>query len=422
MKKRKTIISLLSTVAALAIITGCSGKSYEPQSVSLSPQEAAELKQALLKKLRSDFSPQSQETAAPVQKTGNDNIPIVSEEELKAKVEKLPLSTTGVKFTKRRDGFMINDTNAYIDPEGAIVNYGYDWKNGTFSYMIETAPGHYKIKYNTAENKNDAVEIATVKRSGNKYFVTTASGKKLSGKGLILTSKGFIVIRDATAFTYNAGEGVYNFIAPKGWHIASFQNGDVASTHFMLLERDQKASSGSRLNPFADLLKSTQELGNALGVMQKNDYMLISLNNPKQRHMLNITLGEKDVALYSECRNTSRYYQKCDQMDMRESLYQPNGLKNFNHYYWNVTWFSGKDKVFAVTKESNNRNVNVIDLESGKKVTMASRVTGFPEFEAVQDNTGTVKVHVAGGFLPSVDISSAEGKLDDKKTKIASKK
>ena len=421
MKNKRILISSLLAMTMM-VVSGCSSKSSNVQD-NLSAAEQTRLKQALLKKIRMQLNMPSErheekqkEDSTPVKEVAN-----VSESELLSKIEKLPLSQKGVKFTKRRDGFVIDNKQSYIDPEGSITNYGYNWKDGSFCYAIKVAPNSYKIKYNTAVNPGEAVDIATMQREGNTYAVTTVSGKKLNGKGIIMTSKGFIVVRDATAFNYVIGKGIQTFVAPQGWHIASFQNGDVASTNFILLERDPATTSSSSLNPFADLIKSTKELGNAFGVIEKKDYMLVSLQNPDKKYKLNITLGEKEVALYSQCRQTSRYYQQCDQMDMRESLYSPNGLKNFNHYYWNITWFSGKNKIFAVVKEGNNRNVNVLDLQTGKKVTVASRVTGFPEFEAIQDNTGTVKLHVAGGFLPSVDVTNVEQKLTEKMQTVAKK-
>ncbi len=329
-------------------------------------------------------------------------------------VSKYPKSKQGVKFEKLKDGFTINGDEAYLDPEGEIVNYGYNWKDGSFSYLIKLSGDTFKIKFNRVNSNQESIDVATLQRRGSTFFVETKTGEKFRGSGLILTSNGFIVTRKSSAFIYTVGEKTKRFTTPSGWHIAYFQNGDVASTNFLLLEKNKEKESGGMFAKTAigELWTATKELGNALGINSKEDYMLINIDNPSKTYPINITLGDKEVALYSQCERQNRYVRKCDKMDMRVSLYQPNGLKNTSHYYWSVQWFQGKNTIYSITKESTHKKVLIRDLNSGKTVEAAYRLTGFPEFSTKQDDNGVVKLHVEGGLLPSVDIVDAEELLN----------
>ena len=159
---------------------------------------------------------------------------IEAQSSLAQKVSTYLKSEKGVKFKKMRDGFAINGDDVYLDPEGEIVNYGYNWKDGSFTYIIKLSKTEFKIKFNRVESNKESIDIANLTRKGSSFFVETKTGEKFRGKGLILTSKGFIVTRNNSAFIYTAGEKTKQFTAPSGWHIAYFQNGDVASIFFYL--------------------------------------------------------------------------------------------------------------------------------------------------------------------------------------------
>ncbi len=78
------------------------------------------------------------------------------------------------------------------------------------------------------------------------------------------------------------------------------------------------------------------------------------------------------------------------------------------NYYWAITWFKGKNSIFSVTKEASDRKIYIRDLNTGKTVEVASRITGFLGFDAVQDKNGLVKIYVDGGLWPSIKNSDAE--------------
>jgi len=400
--KKILLVGKLALLSSL-IVFGLSGCLSSGQNTS--PEKTAMLKM-LMGRMSSVPTNRNVEKKATAQKRE-----LISESELENRLKNYPKGSSGVKFEKRKDGFTINGESVYLDPEGEIVNYGYDWKDGSFFYLIKISEGNYKIKFNRVGSNKASLDIAYVEKGRSNYLVETVSGKKFNGQGLILTSKGFIVTREGSAFIYNVGKNSKNFATPKGWHIAYFQNGNVASTQFLLLEKDIEVENSS--NPLAGLWSATKELGNTLGISKKEDYKLVNLNNPKEGYLINVTLGDKQIHLYSQCKRQNRFVQKCSQMDSRNSLYEAGGSKNATHYFWAITWFKGKDSVFSVTQESGYKNIYVRNLKTGKTVEVASRITGFPEFSAIQDKNGLVKVYVSGGLLPNVQNTDAEKLLQN---------
>ncbi|RLA83493.1 MAG: hypothetical protein DRG78_04165 [Epsilonproteobacteria bacterium] len=341
----------------------------------------------------------------------------ISEAELKKQFNNFDTISSGVKFTKYDDGFSINDSSRYMDPEGKIVSYGYDWKTGDVTYMIESEQNSFKIKFMRALTEQSPIDIANVKRSGKLLKVRTVTGKKFTSTGLILTSQGFITLRNDTAFEYKIGKKTKSFAAPKGWHIAKFQNGDVASTNYLLLEKNVEVNDND--GGISGLISSSKSVMNSFGIMDKNDYMLINIDNTKKRHLLDIDMSDKDVGTYSQCEKMNSYVRKCDNVSFRESLYDNNGLPNVGHYYWRIMWYSTKDgRVISVTKEATHKKVIIADLATGKKVEAAYRLTGFPELTTSQDATGKIKIIAGGGMFSDVTVEDAEQFLDAKDNKL----
>jgi len=160
---------------------------------------------------------------------------------------------------------------------------------------------------------------------------------------------------------------------------------------------------------------------NSFGLMDKNDYMLININNTKEQHLLDIDMSDKEVGTYSQCKQMNSYVRKCDNVSFSESLYDNNGLPNVGHYYWRIMWYSTKDgRVLSVTKEATHKKVIIADLATGKKVEAAYRLTGFPSLTTSQDATGKIKIIAGGGMFSDVTIEDAKQFFDTHKNQIVS--
>jgi hypothetical protein len=404
---KKSIIGI-SLLTATSLFTGCVGSMQDqrtPEEIAFSNQ----MKMELMKKLKEGLANMNVNQSAAYNEKKESDIAqtnYITEEELKNRLSSFPTINEGVKFTKHRDGFSVNDKSIYLDPEGEIINYGYNWQNGDVTYMIKTGTNSFKIKYTRALVNKLPIEIASVSQNGNIINVKTVTGKKYSSDNLILTSTGFISVRNESAFIYDIGEDSKMFTTPKGWHIARFQNGDVASTKYLLLERTIDPSKKG--NPLFDFIESSKDLLSTFGVLDKHDYMLINIEDPTKKISFDISLSSKDIALYSNCQKANRYINKCANVDFKESLYTVNGLPNSGHYYWRVLWFSTKNGAISATREATQRKVMITDLVTGKRVEGAYRVTGFPELFAQQDKNGKIKVTAGGGMFPDEVIEDAE--------------
>lgn len=413
MKSIKFIISFL----VIFILLGCVGSEPQAKLSSEEMKAQAEFKSQLLAQLRQGMQARSfQPTIQGTEPQNSVQVKsYITDEELLEKFNQFPQVTSGIKFTKLKDGFKINNTSRYLDTEGEIINFGYNWQNGNVTYLIKTSHERYKIKFVRAGTGEEAIEIADVYRDAKQYKITTVTGKKITSDGLILTSKGFIALRDESAFIYTIGEKLYNFSAPEGWHIARFQNGDVASTKYILLERTTEKSNSKSGNDLLNFIEATKELASLVGITDKQDYMLVNVYDSTKSFLFDITLGEKNVGYYSDCKKTSRYIAKCDTVEFSEALYKQNGLPNTGHYYWTILWYSTPDGAIAATRENTQTKVMVTDLISGKKVEAAFRVTGFPELSGEQDKNGKIKLTVGGGYLSDVVIDDANKLLTEMK-------
>ena len=367
---RNSIKVLSVSIVTAVLMSGCMG-GPTPEEKRQQDAYRQQMMQMMMQGMQQNLSqpePEVQKTVAP--------LATISDAELKKQFESFDTISSGVKFTKYDDGFSINDSSRYMDPEGKIVSYGYDWKTGDVTYMIESDQNSFKIKFMRALTEQSPIDIANVTRSGKLLKVRTVTGKQFTSTGLILTSQGFITLRNATAFEYQIGKKTKSFAAPKGWHIAKFQNGDVASTNYLLLEKNVEVDDND--GGISGLISSSKSVMNSFGMMDKNDYMLINIDNTKEQHLLDIDMSDKDVGTYSQCEQMNSYVRKCDNVSFSESLYDNNGLPNVGHYYWRIMWYSTKDgRVLSVTKEAAHKKVIIADLATGKKVEAAYRVTGF---------------------------------------------
>lgn len=405
-----TVKMVCAMFAVTMLISACAPSDIR---APMTPEEE-KLKQAMqariLDVLANTQLPQSasQQKQDLVQSKGTE--PKLTEEQLAVQVAAFPRIATGVQFTKFRDGFSINNGERYIDPEGEITNYGYNWKNGDVTYLIKTGENQYKIKYVRVLTSKAPITIAEAHSDGAHTTVTTVTGSEFGGDGLILTSKGFIVVRNDSAFVYEIGKPSTSYTPPAGWHIAMYQNGDVASTKFMLLEKDSLEEKGQS-NPLTELIESGKALADTFGLTRKPDYMLVNITNQSQQHLFNISLEGKNVHEFSDCRQTSKYIATCNNMETSHALYDNNGMPNTAHYYWRVLWLSTQNGAIAVTRENTQTTVMLTDLYTGKRAKAAYRTTGFPGISATQNNKGVIRVAVSGGLLPGEVIEDAEAFL-----------
>jgi hypothetical protein len=185
-------------------------------------------------------------------------LPTSGEEEMGARYAQIPAKTGEVQIEGRKDGFVVNG-RPYLDPEGTITDYAFDVVSGNIGYVVE-APGGQIIKVTRAGASTDALALATARETTAGWQVVTATGKTMTGSTYSVTPNGVLVARSTAAFLYEPGKPIESFALPKGYVLADHQRGDVASTGYVLIEKDTSQSGSqerglgslkSLINPFA---------------------------------------------------------------------------------------------------------------------------------------------------------------------------
>lgn len=393
---KKTRTSLL--ISAFLLFTG-NAIAQDPGMNNLSPEEQRMLLQLMLKqKLLGGGPPMA--TPPAVQPSGQPQAqfgtsPSKSEAELASELSQLPKLASGAKFERFRDGFSVNGIR-YIDPEGTITAYGFDMLTGDFTYLAQTYSGGFVLKTGRANSNIDPITIGYAEKRGNMWSVNTVTGKKFSGFRLIPSSRGFIVARENTGFRYLPGTGTTSFAASEAFSIAAHQNGDIANTGYILLER--KPDEQGRPGSVGNFISGMKALGSTLGLNKKEDYALLNIDNNKVVP-INIAIDDKTVQVMSACRKRNNLMNECARMDSVESLYQINGSRNMTHYFWRISWFNTpKGRPVLISQEGGLSKIVATDLTSGKKALIFERALGIAAFETTQKTDGTISVVAQLGF------------------------
>jgi len=290
-----------------------------------------------------------------------------------------------------RDGLYVNG-QPYLDPEGAIVQFAYDAAAGNLGYLVEMPDG-YLVKV-TRANGTPPLRLAVAGRTSQGWDVQTVTGQHLSGSTLSVLSDGLLVSRSASAFRYVPGKGVIGIAMPDGFVLTPMQRGNVGATGFVLLEREGGLpAKGS----FSAVTGSVKALGSTLGIGKKEDYALFALSSG-QIIPLNISVEDKQVVELSQCRSQSKFVNRCEQAETFESLYEPDGDPNNQHYYWRANGLSTPAGPIAVPQENGSKDLFIVDLASGRKVTAFKRALGIARWDAVQDSDGVVRVTAGWSF------------------------
>ena len=110
----------------------------------------------------------------------------------------------------------------------------------------------------------------------------------------------------------------------------------------------------------------------------------------RKLYPLNISATGKNVNVHSQCRRKNSFVNECAQMQSFEALYNAQGMKNSQHYYWLVHWLNTPAGPVALTLEDGQANLYLTDLRTGRKVVALNRTLGIADWDATQNSDGTV--------------------------------
>ncbi len=327
----------------------------------------------------------------------------LTEQSLLAKKQQIfDLGKPGV-FRNTKNQLLVND-KPFIDREGRIGKIGKSEVSGEFTYLISN--GLQKIlKYNRAGSNQESLKVATILKDIEGIKVVTVSGSIFKGSHFTPTENGFLVSRAGTVFKYVIGEKEKVYPVKQGYHVASFQNGDVSATNYVLLEKDEDTSQSG------GLMSSFKGLGSTLGLNKDYGYLLVNIDN-NDFIPVNISTGSKNITVMSNCRKKNNFVNECENSDSVESLYEADGRPNYSHYYWSVNWLMSKNGPIVIYKESSE--VKLVELESKRIYTLFERMLGVNYIDVKQNPNGNVSVFAKLGFS-SDEISDVDSFIKDNK-------
>lgn len=393
MKKNVLNKTLASAVLLGALtLTGCAPKQH-----AMTPEQAQmvqKLQESYLQKI-SASSQQPIHTAhnTPAATTAHTQQPatasaIISEHDLAQLIQTARHAHAAVSIEHAHDGLRI-DGQHYVDPEGEIIRFASNSTNGDIVYALKTGPRVLKYKYLSASNLTSPVVLGEAHEQNRSIVFYSASGQTISGNNVINTSKGVLVTRDNSAFNYVPGQSIKTISVPEGYQIAAMQKGDLASTGYILLEK---------LKPVNESLVSlVSSFGSSLGITEANDYKLLNIANGTTVD-LDISIEHKDVVTQSNCVRKNSVINTCSNLHAYESVYERNGDRNSGHYFWRVDWMQTSKGPFAVVQEAGLRKLNVINLQTGQRVTVLERTLGINQYDVISHPNGKISINAQLGF------------------------
>lgn len=316
----------------------------------------------------------------------------MTEAALAEQLAQLPPHDANLVITQRREGFTVNG-QPVIDPAGRIRMYGFDVVTGDITFAVAT-PSSTVIKVMRAGANVGPLVIAHASQTRNGWTVRTVTGQEIFGDTLSMMPRGVLVSRPGAVFRYDPGIGVKSIAIPEGYTVAPMQRGQVGGTGYLLLRKDEPAGSNNR---FSQLVGSVKAIGAAVGVGDKQDYALFSAETGKTLP-LSVSVEGENVTKFSNCRKRNLAINECENSETFESLYEPNGRRNINHYYWRAHWLNTPTGPIAVTMENGARDIFIHDLTTGKRVQAFHRTLGIADMEVTQQPDGTVTIDAQLAF------------------------
>ena len=360
------LLLMISTI----LLAGC-GPRYTPEQIAQMQKQRMEMMAKYRQQLAARQAPQQQVQTKPVVAAKPVNLP--SEAEVAAQIAAVPAlpEGTGVLFKRNIDGFTANGER-FTDYEGEISHYAFDGFTGNVTYLAETDEVNGVIKFVRATVGSEPITIATGIKQFGSWKITTSTGKKLSGSTLLMTSKGFVLVRKGTGFYYEPGKGVVNIAAPRGYRLAKYQTGDIASTRNVLVEKMPK-KAGS----FGDLFAATKALGGMFGGDGNQDYALLNIDTKKMTPLFISYTGDQNIYKYHG---------------------QGVKTKNSGHYFWRTEWFKVPSGTYVVYVVNGIKSAKVIHLETGLEKTIFERMLGISSVNTFIQTNGKIKVVADMGF------------------------
>lgn len=326
----------------------------------------------------------------------------VTENALRSQIDAWQPVSGAASVKMMRDGIEINGQQI-LDPEGRITQYAFDEATGNLGYIVDLPNGAMAAKV-TRAGVTTPIRIATLARSGAAWSAQLATGAAINGNNLSVQPNGFVISRESSIFVYQAGKGMSSHAAPQGYVVAPLQKGNIGTTGYILLEREN-ATGGD--NAFSSMASSVKAIGKVFGATTKEDYALMRLADSRLVP-LNVEADSKTQSVGRNCRQRNAFINDCMSMVSFESLWTNVGTRS-RHYYWRIDWVQTKVGPVAVVNEGSV--LNIVTLDDGVKIPVFNRTLGINEFDLTRASEGTLGIRIKAGLSTETvpDIVAAIG-------------
>lgn len=391
-----TAVKMSLAVTSIAILfSGCVNP-YQYQLTPEQQQQFLQSQQQAMQRLNKLYGGNMGGIAVQQEMKTEPQVPAISQDELKTKIESFGVSANTVVFERTKSGINING-KAFNDYEGSIKEIGFDYVSGAVTYLAQTAPDTYVMKYIQATSDKEPLTVGNVKFIDGTWQVHTVTGKNLSGDSLVIGSTGFVMNRiDGSGFMYNHKTGIKSINVPSEYQIAKYQSGDVVETQTILLEIPNAKQGGVE-----DFFSKASALGSSLGINTKEDYAFFNIKTGKLTKINIPNDGKSQTKCIEYGKKINKFVSQCIRYaSVEEALFDiKDGKKHLSHYFWRIRWFNTPEGVIAITQEDGLRKIFATNLTTGKKVIIAERALGFAGFEAFVDSNGKIGVMASKGVL-----------------------
>lgn len=354
------------------------------QASGMSDEDRLHLQLQAIKQARGD-------NAAPTVSTNSSpsvDLPSVNARQLATEVAKQHDRGGSTRFKPQKDGFLYDDKK-FVDPEGAVTAFGGDSTNGDVTYFVTTASGNTLVRYTNVRSGGAPISVGNIRESARGKEFASIDGTRIGGDVVIAGGRRVIVARGNTIFCYTLGGATTTASMPKDYSLAPYQQGDVASTNYVLLRRDiPEDESKNPLNAVKGIINIAKS---AVGRAEDIDYAMF---NVETGHTTILNIGEvgENVGHGTNCRRQNKVVNKCSGWESHAALYDEMGLPNMSHYYWRVSWMPTSDGPTAVVLENSLKDVDVIRLNSDQTANAFHRALGIQGFMAEPAPEGSLKV------------------------------
>lgn len=270
------------------------------------------------------------------------------------------------------DGLVIHGEH-YLDPEGTINDFAVG--NDAVTYLVDRGGGKAALKRVLIGQASPAV-LGSLELYHDGVVFTGSDGASASGLMAKPIDGGLILMRAGSVVVIEPGAEAKPVALPTGYHPALYQNGDVAGTGFLLLERHQPIQSRPE-----ELLRTSVEIARTLVGASENsyDYALFGLETGALVP-ININTDRNETGFGFGCVRRSTVTSQCLGWVSYDAVYLDDGRPNWSHYYWSLDWRNTRYGPMAVAIENGLTKLNAIRLTDGARATAFRRGMGIQYF------------------------------------------